>query len=278
MKPVTPGRHWFFVVVSLVLLGSSGAESSNDLVRAANSAVAENRLEDALVLYTQAERRTTDPGLVAFNKAAILYRLERYREAERHYERALAGAKGVRMAKSYYGLGTAKLRLSEGTEAQVLSHAVECFRLCRAVSPLPKDLRKKADSNLELARVLLAKARANLANKKEPKQDGNDKTQNNNSDPDSKPEENGGPQNTEGQAEPTKTKETGKKAEGKNEEDAPPIPGKGNLPPLADDDKLQPIDPEDARRYLEQMLRRIEQQREKEDGTSRQSSSGVKDW
>ena len=39
--------------------------------------------------YEAAEVRITDPGLTSFNKAAALYRLGRYGEAERHYRTAL---------------------------------------------------------------------------------------------------------------------------------------------------------------------------------------------
>ncbi len=271
--------RWLVVAVSLILLGGEGAKSPRELVREANAAVAREQFEDALKLYTQAERRTTDPGLIAFNKAVILYRLERYREAEHHYERALAGADPKRLAKSYYGLGNAKLRRSEGTDISVIQNAIDCFRRCRAVPIIPEDLRRKTNKNLEIARVLLTKARADLAKKKQPKEGGNEKTQTNDGNPDKTNDQKSDGSDPGGKAQPVKTKKkAGTDGEGEKQDDVPPVPGKGNLPPLPDDKELQPIDPEDTNRYLERMLQRIERRRQQQDQAPAKTSQGFKDW
>jgi hypothetical protein len=49
-----------------------GVAAPDDLVRQGNAAYARGRFADALDLYTRAEERTTDPGLIAFIKDAAL--------------------------------------------------------------------------------------------------------------------------------------------------------------------------------------------------------------
>src|SRR5262245_43565913 len=75
--------------LALTLVSAAPGPDVEDLVRQGNEAFAQKDYAAAVKFYEQAEERTPDPGLVAFNKAAALFRLERYREAELSYQRCL---------------------------------------------------------------------------------------------------------------------------------------------------------------------------------------------
>src|SRR5438128_8324322 len=74
-------------VCLLLLAAAPGAE--DDLIRAANAAYLRGDADAADMLYAQAEERAADPGLVAFNRAAVLFQRGEFREAELHYMRVL---------------------------------------------------------------------------------------------------------------------------------------------------------------------------------------------
>ena len=57
-------------------LSDRSRDARRDWIRQGNAAFARDELETALSLYEKAETDATDPGLVAFNKAAVLYRLK----------------------------------------------------------------------------------------------------------------------------------------------------------------------------------------------------------
>lgn len=69
-------------------------------MRLGNAAFGQKDYDAAVNFFEAAEARTADPGLVAFNKAAALYRLGRYAEAERHYRMCLEDAEGPRKAQA----------------------------------------------------------------------------------------------------------------------------------------------------------------------------------
>src|SRR5205085_1089292 len=82
--------------LALLLVGAAPEDDLEELIRKGNAAyargertsnadAARKEFEAALQFYQKAEERTADPGRVAFNKAAALYRLGQYREAERCY-------------------------------------------------------------------------------------------------------------------------------------------------------------------------------------------------
>src|SRR5262249_10962148 len=115
----------------------------------------------AVEFFTRAEERGTDPGLVAFNKAAALYRQGQYREAELHYLRCREEATGERLVRVLYDLGNAILQQAQDREARRLEQAIsfyeECLRQGAAGTELGEDVR----FNLRLARALLVRAKAN---------------------------------------------------------------------------------------------------------------------
>src|SRR5204863_9313767 len=130
--------------------------------RQGNEAFARQRYEDALELYEKAELRSADPGLVAYNQAAAYYRLGRYREAEHHYGRCLEDdqAPPLRRARAAFDLGNALVHQAADSNADQLAQAVAAYRTCAAEPAADRDLRSDARHNLELAQLLLQKARA----------------------------------------------------------------------------------------------------------------------
>ena len=82
------------------MTNAAPAANPDDLVRLGNAAFERGDYGSAVGCYEKAEALITDPGLVAFNKGASLYRLDRYREAELHYRRCLSDATGPRRGAS----------------------------------------------------------------------------------------------------------------------------------------------------------------------------------
>src|SRR5258708_5590004 len=101
-----------------VLLVGAAPLTPEDAMRQGNEAVARKDYDAALRFYEQAEATATDPGLVAFNKGAVLFRLGRHREAELCYLRCLQdrAIRKERRAKALYDLGVCLLQ--RGAEAR----------------------------------------------------------------------------------------------------------------------------------------------------------------
>ncbi len=125
---------------------------------------------DALKFFEQAEHCTNDPALVSFNKAAALYRLERFGEAALHYQRCLEDGTipPARKASAYFQMGNACMRDSRGSNRGLLEKAIDAYRLCLLLKETEAELRGDARHNLELARLLWLKA---LPNPDDPSQD-----------------------------------------------------------------------------------------------------------
>src|SRR5262245_16622105 len=98
------------VVVLLTAAPSPPGLDAVDLDRTASAAYAAGRYDEAARLWEQAEGRATDPGRIAFNKAAALFHQGRYRDAERAYRCVLDNPlHAFRKARSHYNLGTCLL-------------------------------------------------------------------------------------------------------------------------------------------------------------------------
>src|SRR5205823_9101099 len=98
--PDAPNRRgWWFVPWAVLAVAAVPAVEAERLLRSGNDAFERGAFDEAVEWYTKAEDGATDPGRVAANKAAALYRLGRYREAELHYVRGLEDAAGPRRAR-----------------------------------------------------------------------------------------------------------------------------------------------------------------------------------
>jgi Ca-activated chloride channel homolog len=242
------------VAMAAVLLVSAAGPPDAELRRGI-AALDAGRAEEALVHFAAAGERTTDPGLIAFNKGVALYRLERYREAEQRFRWSLSDAEGPRRASALFNLGCSMLQGSQGRRAEPIRNAVASFEASLGVPELDAELRSQASDNLELARRLLAQLPP-----EKPNHGGS-------SESDSEPK----PPSEAGREPTTATTDDGKPATpGPGERivngqgdapprvtDRPPTPGKGSLPPIPDQDVLAPMTPDDARSHLEQTAARI---------------------
>ncbi len=260
----------------ILLLGAAPGPDPEELVRQGNAAFAREEYEAAVAAYTQAEERITDPGLVAFNKGAALFRLERYAEAAAHYRRCLEDARGGAAARMSYNLATCLLHESRGSNTDKLKEAVLIFRRCLRSEDLEDGLRDSARHNLELAKLLWLKASQtrqspdNGDNPNDPPPKPDPKTP---EDPAVGPGESG--QNPSGEP-----------ATGQTTPDPGPNPmtdttsaGSGNLPPVPDNEELTRMLPEDAAAHLQRAAERVLRERREHQRRMAPSASRVlPDW
>jgi Ca-activated chloride channel family protein len=248
---------------------------ADNLVRQGNAAFANKDYALALKYYEQAEERIADPGLVAFNKAAALYWLERYREAELHYFRCLDDQKALplRKARGFYDLGNCLVKQALPDDAAMLERAMTCYRDCLALAAGNTELTADARHNLELASLLWLRARA--AAKRSP------------DNPDRPDEQKANAENPNAQENGLNKGRLGEPGEKGNEKvGAEPgdLDGKkkqasaGKLLNLPDQDQLVRLPPEDAIAFLEQAARRIRLERRDYRRTAVPPSDKVRDW
>jgi hypothetical protein len=244
-------------------------------VRAGNAAFHDDRIEEALLSYERAAERTTDPGLVAFNTAAALYRLGRHREAELHFCRSREDAAGPRRTRLLFGLGNSLMQRSAGRDGRLLDQAMRCYEEVLQATDVDEELTASARHNLELARLLRPGARE-------------DSRPDESRDPDNG--SSGGPSGkpprlltSSGRADPLGRGAEGgpgAEADGPGDlTDQPPPPGQGNLPVLPDSDQPATLTRADAAALLTREAERIG--REQQDYRRKLVGSNTKisrDW
>jgi tetratricopeptide (TPR) repeat protein len=250
------------VLLALPLI-LSAAPPPDDAVRAGNAAFRAGDPEAAVRAYASAEERTDDPGLVAFNEATALYQLGQYRDAEQHYRRALedASTAGLRRPYGLYNLGNCLLQQASDRDRLRLRAATACYEQCLDLLPADDALVPDANHNLELARLLLSRARSAAPDKSDPDDD---------RDSMSRPEDPPPSPVGDGQSEPRPTEPRpggNEKAPGTEKGPAPvpsndaPPPGAGNLPVLLDNDRPQHLAPEEVTAFLNKATERSRRDR-----------------
>ena len=235
-------------------------DSPEELIRRANELFPADA-EAADKLYAAAEERTGDPGLVAFNRAAVLFQAGNFREAERHYDRVLddAACPPDRAAKAWYNRGTCLLR--RGGSLSVYRSAIACFENTLESAAADDQLKAKARHNLEIAKLLWIE-KAKEEKKKDPP------SPNDNVPPEEHKQPRPEPKQSDGGLEP----KDGKDGSGKTPKVGPqPGPPKGttgdpaqqnvagnnpNLEIPKDTDEVQSLSPEEAREYLKKTGKR----------------------
>ena len=253
--------------LSLLLVAADEPQPSADRLREANDAFARGEWEAAEALYAQAEERTGDPGLVAFNKGAALYRRGDIRRAEFCFRRALGDAAipADRRARALYNLGNCLVRQAGETDIKQLQAAIECYELAMRAGR-DEGVRTDAAHNLEVAKLLWAKARARRpAGERDPDWD---ESQNKRPPDGSKPPQDPGPDGSgDGpkKVEPTAKLDVGKGPEAgmTQKETEKAAPGAGNLPVLPDTSEKFDLAPEDARALLKKAADRLQRERRK---------------
>ena len=265
----TPRRH--LAVISglcAILVAAGEPPAAGDRVREGNDAFARGDWEAAETLYAQAEERSPDPGLVAFNKGATLYRRGDFRRAELCFRRTLGDAviPAERRGRAYYNLGNCLVRQAGDTDVRLLQAAIECYE--RAVRDSPDEgVRTDAGHNLEVAKLLWAKARAKRPpGERDPEWD--DRPDPKRPPPEGpKPPDPGADNTGEG---PKKAEAGAKLDVGKGpeagmvqKETDKAAPGAGNLPVLPDTAQVDSHTPEDVRALLKKADERLQRERRK---------------
>lgn len=267
------------LLLAFVLLSAGPPADPLDLVRAGNTAFEAAQYELAVAYYTRAEEYITDPGLVAFNKAAALYHLGRYREAELHYLRCSEDAAGGRRARVLFDLGNVVLQQSRGQDARLLDRAIRFYEACMRSQGLTPELKDDVTFNLRLAKQLRERAKPTAA-------DANPTANQKTEDPNERerPPRSNGSNTTDQAADPREVgleKGAGKLEAGKTAKtqlSSRPVPGVGNLPPVPDDEKLAPLSQADALAHLQRVAEQLEAERKRLQQRSTPVARNIPDW
>ncbi len=271
------GRLALILVFPLALGMRGPADEAEEWLRRGNTAFDARDYQAAIDCYAAAEGRITDPGLVALNQAAALYRVGRFREAELHYRWALQDARGNRRARVLYDLGTTLVREAGDSDAALLRQAVASLEDCLRQPSADTDLTRNARANLRLAKELLAGAN--------PHPSGNRGT--------TPVQADDGSGNQESSPSASRNPDTdirdnrpgaGRRAAPSDEPgtapsaDASRPPGVGDLPPIPDQDSLTPLSAADAAAYVRQAVARITQDRRQHRRPVRPPDPRILDW
>lgn len=278
-------RRFSFCLLPFTFCLLAAQPPADELIRRANAAFQRGDTEAADALYAAAEERTGDPGLVAFNKAAVLFQRGEFRDAELHYIRVLddKACPPDRAARAWFNRGTCLLR--RGGSPGIYRSAVGCFERCLDLRPADEPLKADARHNLELAKLLWIEANRKAAkpenlNDPPPELDSQPPPQANGSDPQGNTPEAGPGADGQKDTQPVQQPTIGPTPKnGANQTDAKTAGNNPNLQPLKDDDKPQPLSPEDTREYLKRTEERLRKERQ---GMLRMlygpDRLGVRDW
>jgi hypothetical protein len=258
-----------FVCFVLFIAAAPLSEATpEELIRQANSAFLRGEIEEADRFYAAAEEKTTDPGLVAFNRAAVLFQNGEFREAELHYARVLgdAACPTDRAARAWYNRGTCLLR--RGGSATVYRSAIACFERCLESTAADEPLKADTRHNLELAKILWNESRKSTSKPDTPNENPPPEDSQNNPPPNTSgnDQQSGMPESGEGNNGGTNLKpvtQQGMMPTTGAKTNPTPTPGNApNLQPLPDSSTPQPLSPEDTREYLRRTAERLKKDRQ----------------
>ncbi|MCI0705204.1 MAG: tetratricopeptide repeat protein, partial [Planctomycetia bacterium] len=280
----------FAICLTLLAAAPPSADSPDELIRRANDAFRAGDTAAADNLYAAAEELTADPGLVAFNRGAVLFERGNFREAELQYTRVLddAACPPERAAKAWYNRGTCLLRRgpSMPTGAMgVYRSAIACFEHTLDSPAADEPLKADARYNLELAKLLWNEARKKSADQKSPNDPPPEEEQ-----PQPKPNL---PEKQDNGTDPNFGSDpgAGMKTVGKQPQQIPnagtkptqaekPIPANNaNVEVLQDKDEVQQLSQEDTRLYLQELAKRLKrEQRAMLRTLYGPERPGIRDW
>jgi tetratricopeptide (TPR) repeat protein len=264
--------------IAILCLAAAPAGDALRLVREGNAAFAKGDLALAVRQYEAAAMATDDPGLIAFNRAAIHFAEDRFRDAELDYLRCLADrdCPADRRMQAEFNRGVCLVK--RGWSAKIYRTAITCFDTVLAMQPADAALLADARHNLEVAKLLWQTAR--LREQKEPP--ANDRQPDEDRQPDpprlppptmNDPSE-GGP----GKAGAASPVPNGSAAGTPNPTEQK-LPGAGTLGPLPDDDRPTPRSPQDTRLYLDRAALRLDaERRANAELLAGPDRKGVRDW
>lgn len=266
----------YFCMLFLFLL-CIAADDREQALQSGYRAYLEKDFDSAIRQYEIAMLNSDDPGKIACELGAILAQAERFQESAQYFTRSLEDAQGIRRVKAAYGQATALTKVAEQMQGRravaLLQRALPSYEMAlRELATLSADeakslpeMKAHAEHNRGVAQALLARKQ------KEPDPPDNQE------DPDPSPLLN--PRMTDtsnGQglgrgATPLSNRQPqGSGSEtGNNDSTA----GRGNLPPLPDEDQANPLSPEEAHRRLDELLKRL-----RTPPAPRTTKPGTRDW
>jgi tetratricopeptide (TPR) repeat protein len=146
--------------LALLTWSLTGLFRDPDPAQLANAAYGEGDFTRAAKQYERAERALPDNPELASNKAAALYRLQRFSEAEERYRTAAEKADDLRAARAEYDRGNCTVNLAckagEHPDPKLLTEAAQHYRTCLDKQDAVGDdsLFRDARHNLELTKLL----------------------------------------------------------------------------------------------------------------------------
>jgi len=255
----------FAAAGAVLLVAAASASQVMDLIQQGNAAFRRQEYEEADKLYARAQDQSNDPGIAAYNRAVVQYRLGHYAAAESHFRQALSDAEGERRLNALYGLANSLVQQNSGTAA--LREALKNYRVClhefaETIDATP-GLREDIDNNVEVAKLLYQRAEATERENgpNDPPQGNPDQQNPNDKNPDEPPGsgDSRGPGN---KLDPRKGSTPAEATPGQE-----PIPtdeqtgGIGRLPPVPDRAELVPLSPDVAAAHLRAAAERVLEQR-----------------
>lgn len=263
--------------VLTVALLCAGAEVNLDALRSGYAAYLRQEYDTAIRHYEQAVRASSDPGPLACDLGSLFAKAERYQEAATWFNRSLEDANDLRRAKSAYGLATSLTHLGNKLQGRravtLLQQALQSYEVAlREMTGLTPEqaasiLNMKADAeyNRSIAQTLLAQKQKEpeptLPPENETPPISNDASMN----------EAGMGTGNGSRAMPLQGRNNA--ATGNETGTTDSTAGRGNLPPLPDDDKAPPLSAEEAQRRLDQLMQRL-----RKPLTPQAGKPGTKDW
>lgn len=263
--------------ILVVALMCTGSEVNLDALRSGYAAYLRQEYETAIRFYEQAVKSSSDPGPLASDLGSLFAKAERYQEAAQWFSRSLEDAGGLRRIRSAYGLATSLTHLANKLQGRravaLLQQALQSYELALresdTLTPEEKELipalRADVEFNRNIAQALLAQKQK----EPEPPQPPEDEVPP--SSTDVSMNEAGGGTSNGSRATPLKGRNNG--ATGNETGTSDSTAGRGNLPPLPDDENAPPLSPEEAQRRLDQLMQRL-----RKPLTPQAGKPGTKDW
>ncbi len=155
------------LVAVLLLWVSPAAADYRSLTEKGNKALAEDKTDEALKYYKDAEIEKPKQPVLEYNIGTALYKQNKYAEALQRYTRSLDTDDPQFQADAYYNSGNTLFR------AERYAEAINAYKKCLEINPDDSD----AKYNLELARVKLKEQAQKQDTQQQNQQDKQDQQQ-----------------------------------------------------------------------------------------------------
>lgn len=273
----------FIFIAALFCLAPAPVEDPLSLVREANRAWESGERVRAATLYSLAAESTDDPGLIAFNRAALLAAEGDWRQAELEYVHCLSDRDCPAGRKRFAEYNRGVCLLKRGGNATIYRVAVNCFESVLDGHSGDDAFLADARYNLELAKLLWQQARLKEAKPPPASELPPEEERRFEPPPRLPPSEiseqlgnEGGNNRTAANLMPERN---GISAPGTPIQTDQKTPGAGTLAPLPDQEQIVKRSAEDTRAYLAQAAARLDaERRANAELLAGPDRKGVRDW